>query len=636
MNIKNVFLSLSIKVKIILIVAFFGLIIISYYSVSSYSSEKEIYINKIDDQLLTAAYSLGNLFGEEFHGRISGVNSISNEENIRNTDLLDELVERVHIDFLYTMVISNDSIFFTTGNVAREQLLKSGYEPFYLYYRDASDSLIKTFKDAKIRFDEYSDNYGSFRSVFIPFRTGNGKIYVAGADISLKYLDNLWEKILWRNLGGGSIIFLIFLALTYSVINFIVKPIHILKNQAVKISSGELDTEITVSSKDEIGQLSYAIEKMVASLKSTLKILAKEKANVESRIHEAVIESEEQKKYLEKSVDELLDGMKLFTEGDLSIKLHPEKEDKIGELYKGFNRSVEEFNSIVDKIIKSSNVIVGRSGDISASTEEMAAGSNEQMIQTNEVASSVDQMTKSILEGSRNINIVADNAKKAENAALEGGKNADETVIGMQRIAEVVLNASETVQKLGTKSSRIGEIIKVIEDIADQTNLLALNAAIEAARAGEQGKGFGVVADEVRKLAEKTTKATNEITMMIKDIESGTAEAVASIRKGTEVVQKGKELANNTGLSLREIIKSSAKVLDEVKQAASASEEQSKAAEKISRSIETINNVTSEAAQGIELVAKSAEDLNKLTENLQKMVSRFKVEDVVAEETLTS
>ncbi|MEJ2615519.1 MAG: methyl-accepting chemotaxis protein [Ignavibacteriaceae bacterium] len=197
---------------------------------------------------------------------------------------------------------------------------------------------------------------------------------------------------------------------------------------------------------------------------------------------------------------------------------------------------------------------------------------------------------------------------------------------GMVRIADVVSQAADTVKQLGKSSNQIGEIIQVIDDIADQTNLLALNAAIEAARAGEMGRGFAVVADEVRKLAERTTKATKEIAVMIKQIQKDTTYAVESIEKGTQEVESGKSLTNKAGNSLKEIISASNKVVDDVNQVTSASEEQSSTAEQISTRIESISNVSDESAAGIQMIAKSAEDLNRLTENLQNLISGFNIQ----------
>jgi methyl-accepting chemotaxis protein len=327
-----------------------------------------------------------------------------------------------------------------------------------------------------------------------------------------------------------------------------------------------------------------------------------------------------------KPVQEGSSTMTIMATGDLTVRMKGDYKGDLLIIKESINKVGASLQAALQKVSEAVSATASASGQISSSTEEMAAGSFEQTSQAGEVASAVEEMTRTILENAKNASAAADTAKQARVNAEQGGAVVGESIEGMKRIAAVVNRSAQTVKELGRSSDQIGEIIGVIEDIADQTNLLALNAAIEAARAGEQGRGFAVVADEVRKLAERTTRATKEITSMIKKIQADTTGAVAGMEEGTKEVEQGIRLADKAGASLQQIVGVSQRVTDMVTQIATASEEQSATSEQISKNVEGISKVTGETAQGTQQIARAAEDLNRLTENLQQMVAAFKLD----------
>ncbi|HVO74203.1 MAG TPA: methyl-accepting chemotaxis protein [Ignavibacteriaceae bacterium] len=404
-----------------------------------------------------------------------------------------------------------------------------------------------------------------------------------------------------------------------------------------KISEGNFTFDYSFSDeKDLFSKALTKLAKVSSNLKNeTVKMAeAYDNGNTDYRVNESLFPGDYKKiiENINKTLNQIVMvvrkgyvAMQSFSEGDLTARMDGD--------YKGaFNRYKTNINNLggslekmifeVSKIIESTAV---STNEISSRIEEISTGTTEQSQQASEVASAVEEMTKTILETSKNADSASEASKRYGDIAKEGGQVVNQTVEGMSRIASVVKKSAVTVHALGKSSVQINEIIGVIDDIADQTNLLALNAAIEAARAGEQGRGFAVVADEVKKLAERTTKATKEIGSMIKQIQSDTKEAVSSMELGTAEVEKGIELADHAGNSLKQIIDGADNVVDLIAQVAAASEEQSSASEQISKSIESINNVTQESSVNLQQISKSANDLTELTGKLEKLISNFKI-----------
>jgi len=420
-----------------------------------------------------------------------------------------------------------------------------------------------------------------------------------------------------------SFAFTIFLAIS----KYLTKSILELKKAASEVAIGNIKVKSLLNSNDELGSLSKSFNIMVENIKNSKEALEREKASVEKKVQEAIEQSEKERKYLSDSVDIMIKAFEKFETGDLTTQIDLNHEDDIGKLFKSFNHAVERLKLLVYQILEAAKVTSASSSEISTSSEELAAAAQELSSQINDISISIKEMTSTILDVSKNIVKVAENSKRAVEIAENGGKVIRETISEINKIADVVDAASKMIQELGNSSRQIGDIIKVIEDIADQTNLLALNAAIEAARAGEYGRGFSVVADEVRKLSEKTAKATKEISAMIKTIQSDTKNAVDSIIGGVEIVQSGKNLAFNAENSLSKIIESINQNLDLSNQVAASTEELSSSAEQISKNVESINMVTTETAAGIQHIAKASNDLKKLTEKLNNIVLNFKISE---------
>jgi methyl-accepting chemotaxis protein len=312
--------------------------------------------------------------------------------------------------------------------------------------------------------------------------------------------------------------------------------------------------------------------------------------------------------------------------GDLTLRVDATGKDEIGAMGESFNGMLDKFQNVVRNLHSTADHLASASEELSASATEMAAGTIEQDEKAQHVATASQELNATIIEVARNVSGAAVSARQTNEAAVGGSEVVKRTIESMRGIATTAKESSDVILRLGERSQEIGKIIKVIDDIADQTNLLALNAAIEAARAGEQGRGFAVVADEVRKLAERTSKATKEIGVMITSMQGETEKAISTMEKEVLVVEEGVGLAEEAGKALRTIAEQIASVTLVIEQIATASEEQSTAADQISGDIEAVAKITRGTTDGVEQIKQASESMAKLASGLQSEVAQFKVD----------
>jgi methyl-accepting chemotaxis protein len=255
------------------------------------------------------------------------------------------------------------------------------------------------------------------------------------------------------------------------------------------------------------------------------------------------------------------------------------------------SRVVADVRENAEGVATASAQIAQGNLDLSSRTEEQAASLEE-------TASSIEELTAAVRHNTDNAKQAATLAGTASDVAQQGG--------------EVVSRVVETMRGIAASSTRMSEIIGVIEGIAFQTNILALNAAVEAARAGEEGRGFAVVAGEVRALAQRSASAAREIKDLIAD-SAGRVEA-------------GSALVAQAGNTINEIVGSVKRVTDIVSEISSASQEQSAGIEQVNLAINQMDQVTQQNASLVEQVSAAAQSVAQQAQGLRAAVAFFKVD----------
>ena len=282
--------------------------------------------------------------------------------------------------------------------------------------------------------------------------------------------------------------------------------------------------------------------------------------------------------------------------GDLTQKIETNLPGTFGQVQEGMNLTVENLQLLIEKVKESNQLIHVISQDI-------VNGNNELSNRTEKQAASLEETAASMIELTSTVQHNAENAKEANTLSNEATQIASQGGI-------VVSNVVRTMESINESSSKVVEIISVIDNIAFQTNILALNAAVEAARAGEQGRGFAVVATEVRNLAQRAAAAANEIQSLISD--------------SVEKVEEGSQLVSKAGKTMQEIVVSVQNVSTIMGEISSASVEQSAGISQANKAIAEMDDVTQQNLALVEKASTGAELLKQQVDILSNTVSNFK------------
>ena len=333
---------------------------------------------------------------------------------------------------------------------------------------------------------------------------------------------------------------------------------------------------------------------------------------------------------LQAQIEKLLQEVSAVGDGDLRVQAEVTP-DTLGVLADSINYMIEELAKVVGRVQATTFQVTNATRRLLDRSAEVAQASDAQAVQ-------ISQTTESVARLADFVQLSANNALAAAEAARDALKNADggqkavvQTIDGMVHIRENVQETSKKIKRLGERSQEVGEIVRLIEDIADKTNLLALNAAIQSAMAGEHGRGFAVVADEIRLLAERVTEATKRIATIVKSIQGDTYEAVVAMEESTQEVVKGSLLADQAGESLRSIygaVDRQAKMIEGI---AKAANERAQTSEAVAAAMTRIADIARQTNTATQDTTAAVSYLAELAEQLRASVATFRLPEQATE-----
>jgi methyl-accepting chemotaxis protein len=398
---------------------------------------------------------------------------------------------------------------------------------------------------------------------------------------------------------------LAFIGLTFMMYGPVAAEAAALVRVCESVAVGDLNSRVPDPGDTELGRVGRALNTMLDHTAT-------------------LIDSREERDKMQASVMKLLSEVSGVAGGDLTVQAEVTS-DVTGAVADSFNLMIGQLRQIIGQVQAASRQISTAVGELRDVTENLASGSDDQAAQAVEASVAIEEMAASIHYVSENASSSAAVAEQARVNAEHGTRAVTRTIEGMKAVRDQVQETAKRIKRLGESSQEIGEIVELIGDIGDRTSILALNASIQAAMAGEAGRGFAIVADEVERLADRATEATKRAGMLVKATQSETAEVMTAMEDTTREVINRSQIANEAGLALGEIQGVSNRLAELLQAISDAAQQQARGSEQVTKSMNEMSAVTRNTASGTKQTAAAINSLGLLVDNLNAIVTRFKL-----------
>ena len=372
-------------------------------------------------------------------------------------------------------------------------------------------------------------------------------------------------------IGGVAIVLFIVIASLISkkigakITEMIIEPLRDIDNVAKDLANGNLHSELTYHSDDELGTLAHSLRKSIRTLSSY--------------------------------VDDIKRSMQEFSHGNFDVKPEVEWKGDFEEILHAFMSFEASMADLVKNLQRVADQVAEGSEQIASSSTELAEGATNQAASVEELTASLANVSERVAQNSQNARAISGKVDELGTQLYESNGKMSEMVTSMSEIEKA--------------SKKISKIIETINQIASQTNLLALNASIEAARAGDAGKGFAVVADQVSALAAQSAEAAKE--------------SASLIDTSVAAVEKGMVIANDTASQLGAVVDNSRHIVDEVNNIADVLNTQTEAIKQVDDGVEAINDVVQTNSATSQECAAASQDMSTQADTLRGLIATLKI-----------